>query len=689
MLSTYQDSAVWWLIVLSVILIGVVGWNIGKNIAAVADTDPAKPNPDGAGKLFLGVLGPLIIIAFLATACLPTVTQDVPNLFSSFLATPWLRPVANLPAWMRSILTIGLLFLFAWGVAMGSAKRAFYSGWLATDNPVVWTNRWTRIVCWGGASAAILGPAFYGIGNVLDDLDYNNMKILLGPPLVLLSVLLTEILHIGLASHDFKSQQREWLSRLGAWMLILCLGWLAFTGVVLLGPFVVLIAPDYLEGVIASGWVATMVAGLIAGRGGAERQEPGLVRKTLVTISPYVFIAGLGVIVAAGVQSGLQASLNARLDNLFDDPTELLIKMPKRVIPDPHHEISGTLSPKHCDLRWFSVSDDREKQKMEKEFKVEFASKKKECAVLILHSLIAPDRCTISGFDDKGFFKSVSLDDPSSTVLLESNKRPSNERMLAKLITSRLGRTLPKKSGFQVDLALDETNAPESLERLWRSYQEVMAQTDEPWILLLALGVFIFLCYLFSRNFDINAFSLHNMYENRLTRCYLGATTGCRFPNPFTGFSLQDDMPLWIRKKERSGSHGVKYNLGLSEQELKENVSAIFTMCDLRMKLASDDNEKKEFSEGFRTEFEAKKKECAVLIVHHDETPTKWTIFGFNDKEYFTEKLINDPDDKLFKKLKKWPLNKEEIAKLATRRLDHKQSIKPKAKENARHKKLK
>jgi predicted acylesterase/phospholipase RssA len=42
---------------------------------------------------------------------------------------------------------------------------------------------------------------------------------------------------------------------------------------------------------------------------------------------------------------------------------------------------------------------------------------------------------------------------------------------------------------------------------------------------------------------DLNEFSLHMLYRNRLVRCYLGASRK-REPNPFTGFDSDDDLPL-------------------------------------------------------------------------------------------------------------------------------------------------
>jgi len=49
---------------------------------------------------------------------------------------------------------------------------------------------------------------------------------------------------------------------------------------------------------------------------------------------------------------------------------------------------------------------------------------------------------------------------------------------------------------------------------------------------------------LLSWRVDINAFSLHLAYRNRLSRCYLGASVPGRKGQPFTGLSTDDDLPL-------------------------------------------------------------------------------------------------------------------------------------------------
>lgn len=61
-------------------------------------------------------------------------------------------------------------------------------------------------------------------------------------------------------------------------------------------------------------------------------------------------------------------------------------------------------------------------------------------------------------------------------------------------------------------------------------------------VLLVALGVVAFVA---SSRININDFSIHDFYKNRLVRCYLGASHGVdRTPNRLTGFDPLDDFPL-------------------------------------------------------------------------------------------------------------------------------------------------
>jgi Patatin-like phospholipase len=60
------------------------------------------------------------------------------------------------------------------------------------------------------------------------------------------------------------------------------------------------------------------------------------------------------------------------------------------------------------------------------------------------------------------------------------------------------------------------------------------------WAVPLVFFVPPLLCYLFASRVDINEFSMHAYYRDRLARCYLGASNDSRDPNPFTGFDSKD-----------------------------------------------------------------------------------------------------------------------------------------------------
>jgi len=64
-----------------------------------------------------------------------------------------------------------------------------------------------------------------------------------------------------------------------------------------------------------------------------------------------------------------------------------------------------------------------------------------------------------------------------------------------------------------------------------------------PVLLLILFGA---LCLLLAWRVDINEFSMHHFYKNRLVRAYLGASRARahRFPNAFTGFDPEDDIRL-------------------------------------------------------------------------------------------------------------------------------------------------
>ena len=73
----------------------------------------------------------------------------------------------------------------------------------------------------------------------------------------------------------------------------------------------------------------------------------------------------------------------------------------------------------------------------------------------------------------------------------------------------------------------------------WATERVTALALAEPrlWFVVAALAV---VALLLSWRVDINDFSMHAFYRDRLARCYLGASNTARHPNPFTGFDPDD-----------------------------------------------------------------------------------------------------------------------------------------------------
>lgn len=80
---------------------------------------------------------------------------------------------------------------------------------------------------------------------------------------------------------------------------------------------------------------------------------------------------------------------------------------------------------------------------------------------------------------------------------------------------------------------------------VWRLALEHLSNIRDPsfWELLGLSATMLLIGYFMSRRININDFSLHSMYRNRLIRAYLGASNK-RAPQSFTGFDLTDDLNM-------------------------------------------------------------------------------------------------------------------------------------------------
>jgi hypothetical protein len=130
-----------------------------------------------------------------------------------------------------------------------------------------------------------------------------------GPPLLLVFYSWAVLALIGIQGRQALEGVREWWSRMGAWLLIYGFAWMVFMVAAVYGPIwsAQALGSDVWAGVGAGGWLATTVAGIVAGKseftdGGAGRSGRGKAVEAVAKLAPFVFIAGLLVGIATAIQ---------------------------------------------------------------------------------------------------------------------------------------------------------------------------------------------------------------------------------------------------------------------------------------------------------------------------------------------------------------------------------------------------
>ena len=209
-----------------------------------------------------------------------------------------------------------------WRVALGSSLAyAGYWALLARGFSQLRGNGYLRSVLW----ALLAGLAGGGkLWLALQALDYGlgiraplaqAWYLVGGAFLVLPPVFaLTAALHIGLVKRSFSDLQREWWSRLGGLLLALDLALVLLFLVVALSLPLLAVSADWLRALTLPAWLLTTLAAVWQGQsartGGTHNAGW---RELLARIGPYVFIAGLLILLSAGL-SWLLTALEVRAD---------------------------------------------------------------------------------------------------------------------------------------------------------------------------------------------------------------------------------------------------------------------------------------------------------------------------------------------------------------------------------------
>ena len=124
---------------------------------------------------------------------------------------------------------------------------------------------------------------------------------------------------------------------------------------------------------------------------------------------------------------------------------------------------------------------------------------------------------------------------------------------------------------------------PHALEFFQRTFADArldfLANTEPRQYAWMIVALFVIGGFL-SWRFDLNEFSMHGYYRNRLVRAYLGASNQQRIPHPFTGF---DEADLALRLNDLSTGKTVvegAYELPVERDERRARAKIVETVRD-------------------------------------------------------------------------------------------------------------
>ena len=264
-----------WMLADLIVLVFIC-WNLGRNLASI--TALRGGEPEHAPRVIRRIGVPLLAIGISAAS--------------------WLGYVGEWPLTVAAAVG-AVVSVFTWSLASASARRHAGKAWSKVEKGF-----WTRMIWYSVPSGAVFGLLLHAVSVWLfADGTYSGFKLVAAPPALAFAVLLAGVLHVGLAGKSFSAQYTEWLSRFGGIVLIGTIGWLAFNGLVFLGPLLVAWLQGLWEAALSSGWILTTLVSVVFGKDVAA--SSGRLSRLFMAVAPYIFIVGLGVAAAALLQAGL------------------------------------------------------------------------------------------------------------------------------------------------------------------------------------------------------------------------------------------------------------------------------------------------------------------------------------------------------------------------------------------------
>lgn len=439
------------------------------------------------------------------------------------------------------------------------------------------------------ASGFLAGLLLYGVYHLLNSLyrwngmlalDYVEVRataqvMTVGPPLVLLALVLAIYAGVGLSKGQLKEGLREWWSSVCARLLALAAVWLGVNLVALYATPLLLWAGPWVGTALGSGWMMTVAGGVLAGKGpNTGDRSSNRYPEWLARIAPYVFVIGLLI----GVSLLLHFFLDCPpLWREADDRVWLRQSLPARppnrvILSRTTKDGASTVQHERQEITEHAetIEDGLLVQRMywlgilntDPHFVPRFEGYQltdKDHQTLCDEHHYSPE--LQHALEPLIWHDRQALGQVARTVGLLGAPLGQGPLLTAAALPPGCDHSFPNQEQFETELNRvlppDTPDADRAMIVQHAKKVQWMYQGDD-WKyhlftkLAIWFGSCIALLLVAMGRVDVNFFSLHALYGNRLIRAYLGASRtrstearpAPRWPDPVTGLDPKDDLPL-------------------------------------------------------------------------------------------------------------------------------------------------
>jgi hypothetical protein len=366
-----------------------------------------------------------------------------------------------------------------------------------------------HLLAWGicGVLVCVIDEAFRAWQSFTPILYVGSGYVVFGLGLLMLGMVTITFVFIGILGNALADSCREWLARFAGYFILFGLASMALLGIELYGPMLIHLLlsgfhqPSWQKRIVAAvvpgGWLFVVVSGLLGGKSSKTSGDAGSTSNLdlIVAIAPPVFLLGLLLLSSWG---GHELALRALTAGSGMKPADREY-LDSGDWNSPRATPKSSLNPKPLYAN----------------YPISGATQPTDPPTAKNGAAGQPGNAsTASSISETGGRK------PGSPATESLTAAPPGAHGTGSTVSSQ---PIDKASK-------DNANPDRSLEWLARYFGLFAATFLIATVLALRL--------------DVNEFSMNLFYRNRLVRTFLGASNKNRSPSLFTGFAVDDDIPL-------------------------------------------------------------------------------------------------------------------------------------------------